>query len=343
MSTFDPSMLIPDNDPETIWKELKLGDLLEDSKKSMLDTLFYKRQLESIHQPAIVKHEKMLKKPGFNVLMDRYQSNPTDPIVCPKNKLDKLADPLRGKYSHFDDILSDEQKFDVALKERDQSSSQKSVTKSIRSPLKKAGVSPTRSLGDGVGGFFLTATGVDDDDNDNVYVSKNYDKRSENLANMEDHVLSRVRRRLEEAAKIESYIADPIDGKFYVGTLLFNLKLRLLPICINITFPTSAQVGEEAAKTRSIRMHLQRVVQKLLVEARPPHDQRIKRNPYLRTHRRNRVRRGKTHLQRSTQKARRWRKVEMVVVPYLLVEIRSPMFQSVQTREREGRVKRGGL
>jgi hypothetical protein len=193
---------------------LNLGSLLEDSKKSLLQNLQQNIKSKVLKQPALAKHDKMLKKPGFNVLMDRYKSNPTDPILCAKGRLEKLADPLRGKYSNFDEIMSDEEDSSVnenRYKSDDvvlNSGSKKSPKKTLRSP-EKLNHSPnykgSQDIQESVA-FFLTETAIEEEPHGR-YRNTDFENRRDQAASRGDQVLTRVRQRLEEAAKLESNVS----------------------------------------------------------------------------------------------------------------------------------------
>lgn len=84
---------------ELVWEELGLDSLLsyEQSIERQLDQKLFKSKPESLK-----KHAKMLKKPGYAVVIERYKAAPTKPKTISKSKLSELADPVLGKLTHHE-------------------------------------------------------------------------------------------------------------------------------------------------------------------------------------------------------------------------------------------------
>lgn len=82
---------------DLVWEELELDDLLDLGRKSLAA-----QQLEAEvkKSKAILKQQKLMQKPGFNVLMDRYSSLPSKPKAITMSKLSQLADPIIGRLTH---------------------------------------------------------------------------------------------------------------------------------------------------------------------------------------------------------------------------------------------------
>ncbi|RYG94507.1 hypothetical protein EON65_57390, partial [archaeon] len=83
---------------DLLWGSLDLNSLLE---KADYDSPREEQQ-KSPPKPVLVKHEKILKKPTYNAVMQRYQALPHGPKFIAKSKLDRLADPVLGKLSKND-------------------------------------------------------------------------------------------------------------------------------------------------------------------------------------------------------------------------------------------------
>jgi hypothetical protein len=79
---------------ELLWEELGLDSLLtyEQSFENKLDKKLLKNKPASV-----VNHQKMIKKPTYSAVMNRYNSMPHKPKTITKSKLDELADPVMGK------------------------------------------------------------------------------------------------------------------------------------------------------------------------------------------------------------------------------------------------------
>lgn len=140
-------------DPYDLWKELDLGSLLQNPR------LLKSKNLNPTQLDPLLKHDSKWKKPNYNVLKGRYNSVPTEPIYIKKNKIDRLADPLRGKYSGFNKLFQDnENAFDEGC----------SPSNKYGSPSKQRQTIPQNN-----GGFFLTGVdGGDSGDDIDIYYNR---------------------------------------------------------------------------------------------------------------------------------------------------------------------------
>lgn len=83
---------------DLVWDELELNDLLALGRQSLAEA----REAEIKRNKAELKQQKMLQKPGFNVLVERYNSHPTKPKVISMSKLSQLADPVIGRMTNVE-------------------------------------------------------------------------------------------------------------------------------------------------------------------------------------------------------------------------------------------------
>lgn len=164
-----------------LWQELNLGELLLNP------------QLISAKNPGVnkndpfVKHEKKWKKPTYNVLKGRYNSLPNEPKYIQKSKITKLADPLRGKFSKFDEIIDDDG--NVLGNEK---SSPTDISKII--PLNPSTKCSLNSSNNNKG-FFLTEAGFEsEEEQDNIGIEES-----------DTQHISGVRKRLAAASKYSKY------------------------------------------------------------------------------------------------------------------------------------------
>jgi hypothetical protein len=85
-----------DNNVETLWDDLNLGDLLNKKTPGLQDKLTAALYPNS---EQYEKHEKQWKKPTYAVLKSRYETKPTDPISYSRKSVDRLSNPVLGKFS----------------------------------------------------------------------------------------------------------------------------------------------------------------------------------------------------------------------------------------------------
>lgn len=85
-----------------IWNELDLGGLLKNPQ------VINKKTNNGQQVDPLLKHDNKWMKPNYSVLKNRYNSLPTEPKFIQKKSLDRLADPLRGKFSNYDKILGND-------------------------------------------------------------------------------------------------------------------------------------------------------------------------------------------------------------------------------------------
>lgn len=112
---------IIDENTDGLWSELNLSSLLRgnDNNGNMLSLQqqIGLIELKNRQDPLMKKHIKKWKKPAYNVLKERliiifmllllilmiitlyrYNAKPIIPPKIHRSKIEKLADPIRGKY-----------------------------------------------------------------------------------------------------------------------------------------------------------------------------------------------------------------------------------------------------
>eukprot|EP01039_Chlorochromonas_danica_P010091 gene10091-11171_t len=166
---------------DLVWGELNLDGLLGDpaANSSSLD-----RQVLHSMPPGkkkiILKHQKMVRKPTFHAVMERYQSAPNKPKMISKSKLDRLADPILGRLNHRYEKFLEETRLSISPRPSypevggDEEGVFSLTAAAAASPAKtssalhshvRSGQSPNKSPssllkdagGGGGNGFFLTA------------------------------------------------------------------------------------------------------------------------------------------------------------------------------------------
>jgi hypothetical protein len=93
---------ISDFNADRLWSELNLKNLLDDNLPNLRTALLHDpllRPQKVVDTYASRKHKKMIAKPSYNVLVNRYDALPHDPVTIKKSSIDRLSDPLRGRYS----------------------------------------------------------------------------------------------------------------------------------------------------------------------------------------------------------------------------------------------------
>ena len=100
-------MEIPlESDSQAIWSEFNLGSLV-DSTILPLESVIAKIEHEGDGSHPVVKHEKQWNKPNYAVLKSRYQASPYEPPVLNIKKIDRLADPIRGRFKQYDELMTE--------------------------------------------------------------------------------------------------------------------------------------------------------------------------------------------------------------------------------------------
>lgn len=97
-----------ENDVGTIWSELNLGSLLSNNRLSL------EEQVNNIilsdkgsDKNPVVQHEKRWQQPNYKILKSRYESEPIEPPTASMKSIDRLADPLRGRFKDYDKIKAE--------------------------------------------------------------------------------------------------------------------------------------------------------------------------------------------------------------------------------------------
>ena len=143
---------------DQLWDELNLGGLVE-SMKPMYG-LADKDSLDRISRSNVLKkHNDIVQKPNYSVLMGRYQALPHKPKTIQSKKLDLLADPIKGRFMRIDKLLQENRNVDQSM-----SPSKRTIRLANEPPALP--VSPARQTKaqSKPGGFFLT--GEDDNGDD---------------------------------------------------------------------------------------------------------------------------------------------------------------------------------
>jgi hypothetical protein len=97
-----------DGDVSTLWNDLSLGALLNNDSNFVQEVVnTHLQQSTCPNSLARDKHKKMLEKPTFGVLMDRYSALPHDPIAIQPRSIERLADPIRGRFSNYDRLVEE--------------------------------------------------------------------------------------------------------------------------------------------------------------------------------------------------------------------------------------------
>lgn len=87
--------------PELLWKELNLGSLLQNPE------LLKESNGSELKSDPLLRHDKQWRKPSYSVLQNRYNSIPIEPKTINKKSLDRLADPILGKFSSYEKLIGD--------------------------------------------------------------------------------------------------------------------------------------------------------------------------------------------------------------------------------------------
>lgn len=232
---------IDDKDLTTLWSELKLGKLLDSDVVPLQDQVA--ASLRGNLPETIVKHEKRWQKPNYAVLKSRYQSHPEDPPVLYQKKLERLADPLRGRYKAYDDLVSHDV---ITMYERDRglkpaggvggggsiannrgdddedpadeyggpesldavNSDMKLSSNKSPSPQKKSTVVDASKLA-----FFLTEAAGGDDDEGSIRSQRSLSKLALNTAGSNGIVASKVKQKLLDARVRGLGLSNSKSGK----------------------------------------------------------------------------------------------------------------------------------
>lgn len=216
------TMLFDESD--LLWDELNLGGLVESMKipdiANELET--NERKSGKPLSDALIGHQKMLKKPSYNVLMDRYQSLPHKPKTIQKAKINRLADPVKGRYINFEKYMdvspTTKNKHDLVDRQAHDDERHYDFDESrspSASPLRKQ-QSQQSASNKAQSAFFLTENTDDNDDDDyqrgEYGSSRSPTSRSQadfnnkieaNKQSARNGFAAVLRNRIEEANKIE--------------------------------------------------------------------------------------------------------------------------------------------
>jgi hypothetical protein len=170
---------------------------------------------------ALQKQKKLLQKPGFNVLMGRYNSLPSKPRAISKSKLAQLADPILGRLTN-----ADKGKFQSILKRKGGmghiESDDPRVKKIVLSINEEEGdvrlsrMQYPKPKANVEGGFFMTEAAIDEDDSyEKGYSSPGRQKGTisriqSNISSSKNGFASMIRNRVQDAKKMNKLV-KPIE------------------------------------------------------------------------------------------------------------------------------------
>lgn len=148
---------------DILWDELNLGGLVSSMQPSY--GLADQDSFERINKSKILKkHNDIVQKPSYSVLMGRYDALPHKPKSIQSKKLDLLADPIKGRFSRIEKFLQDDSEYRGSIGRNQSLDKAGSMSPSKRSTTNKgSSVSPTKSIRHNpsvttgkAAGFFLT-------------------------------------------------------------------------------------------------------------------------------------------------------------------------------------------
>jgi hypothetical protein len=156
---------------------------------------------------AQIGHQKMLEKPAYSVLMNRYQSLPHQPKTIKMTKINRLADPVKGRYTSFEKTInaapSSYDEIPSMNRGTDVRATNPSGFKQTASPTKTLPRNQKKSQS----AFFLTGEDDDEDDEDvHEHHSPNHQDHNiieTNKLNARNGFANILRTRVEEAHRIE--------------------------------------------------------------------------------------------------------------------------------------------
>lgn len=167
LATVPSSKLMKVMEKDLVWGALGLDSLLYDAEGSIDQEVV--ARMPKGRKEAVLKHQRMIKKPTYGAIMQRYQSIPHKPKVMLKSRLDRLADPVLGrltqaerrKYEQYVEQHSpsispmrQQQGPEVHSDEKDYDQDVFSLTAAAHSPMRaKQLFKPSAAA---VNGFFMT-------------------------------------------------------------------------------------------------------------------------------------------------------------------------------------------
>lgn len=131
---------------DLLWDELNLGGLVGSMQPSY--GLADQVSLEKINKSKILKkHNDIVQKPSYSVLMGRYDALPHKPKSIQSKKLDLLADPIKGRFSRIEKFLQGDSEYRESIGRNQSIDKYGSMSPSKRSTeWKGASVSPSKSI-----------------------------------------------------------------------------------------------------------------------------------------------------------------------------------------------------
>lgn len=188
-----------DFEKDLLWDELNLGGLVG----AMHNPYGISEQdsMERVNKSKIIKkHNDIVQKPTYTAIMGRYDAQPHKPVSINSKKLDLLADPIKGRFSRFD-----ESKYKLNL------NAGSPVKRSMRlNDDHGSSVSPVKArYGANNGGFFLTG-GDDNGEPDNEETD---DGSLNRYGRSRNGLAAALRGRVSEAQKLNRQKDPMIQNK----------------------------------------------------------------------------------------------------------------------------------
>lgn len=209
---------------DLVWDELELDDLLDLGRKSLAAQ---QAEAQIIKSNAHLKQQKLLKKPGFNVLIDRYNSLPSKPKAITMSKLAQLADPIIGRLTN-----AEKKKYQSIVSKNDGykhiDSDDPRIQKVVLSINEEEGdvrfshipQPKVKSKAANYDGFFMTEAIPEEDDSFGGSASQQSPKKhhpvgkssiqSNNIKSSKNGFASLLRNRVHDAKKV-SKLAKPLN------------------------------------------------------------------------------------------------------------------------------------
>lgn len=205
---------------DLVWEELELDDLLDLGRKSIAAQQL---EAEARKSKAIMKQQKLMQKPGFNVLMDRYSSLPSKPKAISMSKLNQLADPIIGRLTQ-----ADKRKYENVVKRKTGGSRVEMEDPRVRKivlsineeegDVRYSNLPPPRMKAPAGDGFFMTEAIAEEDESlgssGRALPRKSKEPHGSriqtNIKSTKNGFASMLRNRVHDAKKV-SKLSKPLD------------------------------------------------------------------------------------------------------------------------------------
>lgn len=206
---------------DLVWEELELDDLLDLGRQSIAAQQL---EAEARKSKAIMKQQKLMQKPGFNVLMDRYSSLPSKPKAISMSKLNQLADPIIGRLTQ-----ADKRKYENVVKRKTGGSRMEMEDPRVRKivlsineeegDVRYSNLPPPRMKAPAGDGFFMTEAIAEEDESLGSGGGRPLPRKSKdpqgsriqtNIKSSKNGFASMLRNRVHDAKKV-SKLSKPLD------------------------------------------------------------------------------------------------------------------------------------